>query len=131
MDGRVLWVELLQLSCPFLVPLPFLNQTERDFAKGVAGTVLLPFLFSSIFFSFLPFLSMFPVSSVFFCYLPFSLSFQNKKKRGDKVRETPLAKPRNIQEGSRGLGAENPGDGADFPAAVLLAGTGPNSLPRS
>ena len=61
----------------------------RGFAKGVAGTVPLPFV--SVFFPFLP---LFPFFSLFsFRFLPFcSVSF-SEKKRGDTVRETPFAKP--------------------------------------
>ena len=89
----------------------------RDFAKGVAGTAsltifsvffrVLPFFLSVFFrfhffplsavffgFRFLPFFRLLPTSSDFFCFFAVFFRFISRQRRGDTVRETPVAKPR-------------------------------------
>ena len=64
----------------------------RGFAKGVAGTASLPIF--SVFFRFLPFLSVFPLSS--FRFLPFFLRFLRflfSISFSEKNGETPFARP--------------------------------------
>ena len=86
------------LNNPAEIPLnlpPWIACKNRNFAKGVAGTVSLPI--SSVFFCFLPcflfFFSVFFLFSVFFRFF-FSVSFSEKKKTGrhrsrDPFCETP------------------------------------------